>query len=76
MFIPESNESQDELTINDRMNASMTHLWQKYILPNIDKTDMEEIEMVTIIGTVLRDAQEKAVAYDKLQSEKDYFTRN
>ena len=76
MFIPESNESQDELTINDRMNASMTHLWQKYILPNIDKTDIEEIETVTVIGTFLRDIQEKAVAYDKLQSEEDCFSRN
>ena len=76
MFIPESNESQDAPTINEAMNVSMTHLWDKYILPHIDKTDEEEIEMVTMIGHVLRDAQEKASAYDKLQSEKDYFSRN
>lgn len=76
MFIPESNEPQDAPTINEAMNVSMTHLWDKYILPHIDKTDVDEIEMVTMIGHVLRDAQEKASAYDKLQSEKDYFSRN
>ena len=76
MFIPESNESHNEPTIDEAMNVSMTHLWDKYILPHIDKTDMEEIEMVTMIGLVLRDVQEKASAYDKLQSEKDYFSRN
>lgn len=72
MFIPESSEP----TINEAMNASMTHLWDKYILPHIDKTDMEEIEMVTMIGLVLRDVQEKANAYDELQNQKDYFSRN
>lgn len=76
MFIPKSNESQNEPTIDEAMNFSMTHIWDKYILPNINKTDIEEIEMVTMIGIVLRDAQEKASAYDKLQSEKDYFSRN
>lgn len=76
MFIPESNESQNEPTIDEAMNVSMTHIWDKYILPHINKTDIEEIEMVTMIGIVLRDAQEKASAYDKLQSEKDYFSRN
>ena len=76
MFIPESNEPKNEPSINEAMNVSMTYLWDMYILPHIDKTDVEEIEMVTMIGTVLRDAQEKASAYDKLQSEKDYFSRN
>ena len=76
MFIPKSNESQNEPTIDEAMNFSMTHIWDKYILPHINKTDIEEIEMVTMIGIVLRDAQEKASAYDKLQSEKNYFSRN
>lgn len=76
MFIPESNSPQNDPSISDAMDISMSHIWANYILPHIDKTDEEEIEMVTMIGQVLRDAQEKASAYDKLQSVKDYFSRN
>ena len=60
----------------DNLDKIKGVLYAKDLLPHLDKTDMEEIEMVTMIGVVLRDAQEKASAYDKLQSEKDYFSRN
>ena len=76
MFIPESNQPQNTPTLSDVMDISMTHLWDTYIMPHIDKTDLEEIEMVTMIGSILREAQEKATAYDKLQSKKDYFSKN
>ena len=76
MFIPESNQPQNVPTIDEAMDASMTHLWDNYILPHIDQTDTDEVEMITMIGAVLRGAQEKASAYDKLQSEKDFFSRN
>lgn len=76
MFIPNSDSQDQSPSVDDVMDISMSHIWNTYILPNIDKTDSQEVEMLTLIGNALRDVQEKASAYDKLQSEKDYFSRN
>jgi hypothetical protein len=76
MFIPNS-DNQDQLpSVDDVMDATMSHLWNTYIRPNVDESDQEEAQMLTLIGKALRDIQDKASAYDKLQSEKDYFSRN
>jgi hypothetical protein len=49
-------------------------------MPNIDKNDSDQIDMVTVIGLVLRSIAEKASAYEKTQQgkfdDKDYFSRN
>lgn len=76
MFIPNSG-NQDQLpSVDDVMDASMSHIWNTYIFPNVNRDDLKEAEMLILIGKALRDVQEKASAYDKLQSEKDYFFKN
>ena len=76
MFIPNS-DSQDQLpSVDDVMNVSMSHIWNTYILPNVNRDDLEEAEMLILIGKALRDVQDKASAYEKLQGNKDYFSRN
>ena len=76
MFIPDSFNQDQTPSVDEVMDVSMSHIWNTYILPNIDKADAEEVEMLTLIGNAFRDVQEKASAYDKLQGEKDYFSRN
>ena len=76
MFIPDPFNQDHTPSVDDIMDVSMSHICNTYFLPNIDKTDAEEVEMLTLIGNALRDVQEKASAYDKLQSKKDYFSRN
>ena len=61
---------------DDVMDVSMSHIWNTYIFPNVNKDDLEEAEMLILIGKALRDVQDKASAYEKLQSNKDYFSRN
>ena len=76
MFIPNS-DSQDQLpSVDDVMNVSMSHIWNTYILPNVNRDDLEEAEMLILIGKALRDVQDKASAYEKLQGNKDYFSKN
>ena len=76
MFIPNS-DNQDQLpSVDDVMNVSMSHIWNTYILPNVNRDDLEEAEMLILIGKALRDVQDKASAYEKLQGNKDYFSRN
>lgn len=81
MFIPNSEDSEKKgLNSETAMNQAMEYLWDEFILPNIDKTNEEQVNMVTIVGLALRAIAEKASAYEKAQegkfSEKDYFSRN
>ena len=76
MFIPNSDNQDQSPSVDDVMDVSMSHIWNTYIFPNVNRDDLEEAEMLILIGKALRDVQEKASAYDKLQSEKDYFSRN
>jgi hypothetical protein len=76
MFIPNSENHEEKPSAAEVMDTSLSHLWNTYILPNVDKTDVEEMEMLTLIGIALRDIQDKASAYEAIQSKKDYFSRN
>lgn len=81
MFIPNSEDSEKKgLNSETAMNQAMEYLWDEFILPNIDKTNEEQVNMVTIVGLALRAIAEKASAYEKAQegkfNEKDYFSRN
>lgn len=76
MFIPNSDSQGQLPSVDDIMDVSMSHIWNTYISPNVNRDDLEEAEMLILIGKALRDVQEKASAYDKLQSKKDYFLKN
>ena len=76
MFIPNSENHEEQPSVDQVMDTTMSHLWNTYILPNVDKTDAEEMEMLSLIGLALRDIQEKASAYDAIQGKKGYFSRN
>jgi hypothetical protein len=81
MFIPNSDNSEDKILDSESaMNNAMEYIWDEFIMPNIDKTDSKQIDMVTVIGLVLRSIAEKASAYEKTQEgkfdDKDHFSRN
>lgn len=81
MFIPNSDSPQGkDLNSETAMNNAMSYIWDEFILPNIDKNDESQINMVTVVGLVLRRIAEKAKAYEDTQggnfTDKDNFSRN
>ena len=71
--------SKPELNAEIVTEKAMSYLWDTFIEPNIDRDDIEEMAMVSVIGMTLKAVGEKARAYEKLQNgefEENSFFRN
>lgn len=71
--------SEEELNAEIATEQSMYYLWDNFIEPNIDKEDIEQMTMVSVIGMTLKAIGAKARAYEKLENgefEENSFFRN
>ncbi len=71
--------SKPELNSEIVTEKAMSYLWDTFIEPNINREDIEEMAMVSVIGMTLKAVGEKAKAYEKLQNgefEENSFFRN
>jgi len=52
------------------MKASMEWMWDNFVEPRKDELDLEDAEMLTMVGTMFLDIANDAEAYHKIQSGK------
>lgn len=75
---PEFN-SPERPDANMVMSEAMGYLFDKFIKPQKDNLEQEELDQVAIIGIMLKEMAEKAEAYYQLQEqgyEKNPYSRN
>lgn len=80
MFIPDSDNPQENMYATEAMETAMDYIWEEFILPNIDPSNEDQVKMLTVVGLALHSIAEKASNYEKQLEgkfdKKNPFSRN
>jgi len=72
---PEYN-SQEIPSALEGMKVSMKWMWDNLVEPRKSELTAEDADMLSMVGTFMLEVADRATAYDKLQSEENYFSKN
>jgi hypothetical protein len=72
---PEYN-SQKIPSALEGMKVSMQWIWENFVEPRKSELTAEDTDMISMVGTFMLEVADRATAYDKLQNEENYFSKN
>ena len=71
-----SSEDSSQPTAETAMEDAMGWLFENFIEEKENELTEEQSMLLAVIGVTFKTIASRADAYDKLQSNKDYFSRN